>query len=86
MTVRAKFYVDSMTYRPGNQGGAEVVLRPVTRGEANKDWSKYTPSGELRMQVLNPAATEWFQNVMWRGQTEGKYPEVYLTFEVAEDD
>jgi hypothetical protein len=30
-------------------------------GEANKDWSKWTPSGELKMMVTNPAAIEKFE-------------------------
>jgi hypothetical protein len=29
--------------------------------EANKDWSRYTPSGEVKMTITNPAAIEQFE-------------------------
>lgn len=28
---------------------------------ANKDWSKYTPQGELKMTITNPGAIEQFE-------------------------
>lgn len=34
-----------------------VTLQPVFGGEndaANKDWSKWTPSGQLQLQISNP--------------------------------
>lgn len=34
-----------------------VTLQPVFGGaddEANKEWSKWTPSGELRLSITNP--------------------------------
>ncbi|MBL8911637.1 MAG: hypothetical protein JNM17_13170 [Archangium sp.] len=36
----------------------QVTLQPVFGGgddDANKQWSKWTPSGELRLQITNPA-------------------------------
>ena len=33
----------------------------VCRGEHNKEWAKYTPSGELRMVVNNPEASAQFE-------------------------
>jgi hypothetical protein len=37
----------------------EVTLQAVM-GEENKPWSKYTPSGELRMTINNPEAFAQF--------------------------
>lgn len=67
-TVRAKFYVESVQHHdiPGTDQYAHIVMRPVfgTYGdgddEANKTWSKYTPSGQLNMTITNPAAIEAF--------------------------
>lgn len=42
----------------------EVWLAPVySEGEddANKQWSQYTPSGELRLVITNPEAHEQFK-------------------------
>jgi hypothetical protein len=36
-----------------------VTLRPVT-GKGNEEWSKYTPGGELKLYINNPAALEQF--------------------------
>jgi len=67
MAVRARFYVAEVT-RYANQvqeGYAApaprgmVVMRPVTRGEDNKEWASATPSGEVRMTVTGPA-WPWF--------------------------
>lgn len=55
--VRAKFYVSGIeisTY------ATTIKMQPVTRGEDNKQWSAATPSGELRMQVKNEAASDQF--------------------------
>lgn len=55
--VRAKFYVHAVeitTY------GTIVKMRPVTRGEDNKEWSAATPSGELSMTISNEVAAESF--------------------------
>lgn len=58
MSVRAKFFVQSVTHTAGN--GGSVELSAVCRGEDNKTWSKYTPSGRILMNVLNDAALEQF--------------------------
>ncbi|HMM95305.1 hypothetical protein [Phycicoccus sp.] len=69
MAVRAKFYVAQSTRyahgtsRPGYADPApfgEVILRPVTRGEDNKEWASSTPSGEIKMTVNGPALP-WFE-------------------------
>lgn len=41
-----------------------VVAQPVFGGkddEANREWSKWTPSGEIRLSITNPAAYEMFK-------------------------
>jgi hypothetical protein len=41
----------------------EVTLMPVYGGEddkANREWSKWTPSGELRLTITNPDAYNQF--------------------------
>ncbi len=73
MTVRAMFYVASIkhhaTSRP-EEVTAEIELAAAFGGylkglpggdDVNKDWSKYTPAGNLKMTVTNPGAIEQFQ-------------------------
>ncbi|MBY5763641.1 hypothetical protein HFO06_11130 [Rhizobium leguminosarum] len=62
--VRAKFQCMSITYfahgGPFNQ--AEIRFNAIYgTGEENKSWSKWTPSGELKMMVTNPSAIEAFE-------------------------
>ena len=65
MSVRAKFQCLSINHHhTGNPDAvqAEVRLIPVYgNGEANKDWSKWTPSGELKMMITNPSAIAQFE-------------------------
>lgn len=65
MNVRAKFRVTNVTkmcaaYNETPVESASVKLNAVT-SEANKSWSKWTPGGEITMQINNPAALEQFQ-------------------------
>jgi hypothetical protein len=42
----------------------EVQLQPVFSGKdenANKSWSKWTPSGQVQMQITNPEASGQFE-------------------------
>lgn len=67
MAVNARFYVATVTQHASaaRDGYAEpkpmgeVVLRPVTRGEANAAWASATPSGEFKMTVRG-SALGWF--------------------------
>ena len=60
MSVRAKFRVHSVT--PTSSESQSVALHPVYSGsEENKSFSKYTPSGELRMDISNPALIGFFE-------------------------
>ena len=56
-TVRAKFYVMSITH---TTSGGSVILQPVCRGEDNKTWAQYTPSGRIEMNILNDSALAQF--------------------------
>ncbi len=73
MTVRAMFYVKSIKHLATSGAGdvaAEIelgaafgsYLKGLPGGDdANKDWSKWTPSGDLKMTVTNPFAIEQFE-------------------------
>lgn len=73
MTVRAVFYVKSIKHLATSGAGdvaAEIELGAAFGGylkglpggdEANKDWSKWTPSGDLKMTVTNPDAIAQFE-------------------------
>jgi hypothetical protein len=70
MSVTAKFKVSRVTEQSslGGRNGeivpsAEIELTPDYAGDRNKDWSYYTPSGVIRMNVNGPAL-----EVMKQGQ------------------
>lgn len=60
MAVVAKFFVQTITEHASMKGAKQVVLMPVTRGEENKEWAKWTPSGRLEMTINNEAAAAEF--------------------------
>ncbi len=71
MTVRAMFYVAKITHHVAATPTEQVAeielaaafgsyLKGLPDDDANKDWSKYTPTGNLKMTVTNPAAIEQF--------------------------
>jgi hypothetical protein len=37
-----------------------VKMQPVTRGEINKPWSRWTPSGAIQLDINNPHAFQQF--------------------------
>jgi hypothetical protein len=67
MTVRAKFFVNSLTHiaTPGSDPCAKIEMTPVYGsygdGKDNESWSQYTPSGSLEMMITNPAAIDQFE-------------------------
>ena len=62
MPVQAKFRCDSKTSDLFDASVVQVQFSAVYGdGEANKEWSKWTPSGKLTMQITNPAANEQFE-------------------------
>jgi hypothetical protein len=61
MSIRAKFQCHSI--QKSEDGSACLVrLSAVTTGSAeNEQWSKYTPAGDLSLNISNPAAFEQFE-------------------------
>lgn len=59
-TILAKFKVGSVTnFGNDNQ---EVKMTPVISGsEENKSFSKYTPSGDVRLHITNPDVLDFFE-------------------------
>lgn len=58
MSVRAKFILESVI--PVNWGGAQAIFRCSYDDTIPEDqkFCKATPSGEIRMQIDNPAALQ----------------------------
>lgn len=66
MTVTAKFRCVSLNYLDPGVGSKEVIAQLKLSavygdGKENKDWSKWTPAGEITMTVTNPAAVDYFR-------------------------
>ncbi|TBA16086.1 hypothetical protein [Rhizobium ruizarguesonis] len=62
--VRAKFMCLSVTHFANNGTDTQAEIRFTAvygNGEDNRSWSKWTPSGELKMMVTNPTAIEAFE-------------------------
>lgn len=58
--VRAKFKVCTITDYGNDQ--KEVKLIPVRADEGEDSiFGKYTPSGDMRMMILNPEAAAYFE-------------------------
>lgn len=76
MAVTARFFVDRIV-KHSRFDGIEVFMAPVTGGRANSpdnsSWAKFTPSGEIRLNVNNPSASSWFESML------GK--DIAITFE-----
>jgi len=77
MAVKGKFYVAEVTLTAYQDTGGRVVMQPVTRGEENKDWAKWTPSGKIELTVTNEDAFKEFSSRV------GK--EFYATFEPVDE-
>jgi len=60
--VRAKFVCISKEHSTHDPNHGEVRLEAVTGGsDENDSFFKYTPSGQLRMGLLNPGAFAFFE-------------------------
>lgn len=58
MSITARFHchsVRNVRMPPGSTPAAECELFAVT-GAENEPWSRYTPSGQLKITITNPAA------------------------------
>jgi antitoxin component YwqK of YwqJK toxin-antitoxin module len=57
--IRAKFVCESTAESYGNE---QVTLRAVYgNGEANKEWSQWTPNGQCMLTISNPEAKGKFE-------------------------
>ena len=65
MTVRAKFTCQEIRHmftQSPDAVCAEIRLTAVYgEGNENASWSKWTPSGEIKMTITNPAAIDKFE-------------------------
>jgi hypothetical protein len=75
MTVLARFYVAEVALNAS--GYSAVKLNAVTRGEENKVWSQYTPSGTITMSVKTDSTAGAFF-----AENLGK--DIGITFEATE--
>ncbi|NUS01958.1 MAG: hypothetical protein HOV97_05275 [Nonomuraea sp.] len=65
MAVQARFWVQWVKKSAAANGEVtrEVFLAPViSPTQGNDNWSKYTPSGEIRLVVTADAAGQWFED------------------------
>ncbi len=84
MSVRAKFYISEVTQYPGPAGG-KVTLGAATRGARNADWASATPSGTIELNINNPAAFDFFVDLLARSKGLGFAPEVDVVLEASAD-
>lgn len=73
MAVAARFKIES-TIKNESTEGVLVSLSATVDRVGNEDWAKYTPAGQISMNVNGPAGS-WFEER--RGQV------VALTFDDA---
>lgn len=63
--VRAKFQCLTKNHmHTGSTDAVQIEVRlnaVYANGEANKEWSKWTPNGQITMTITNPAAAELFE-------------------------
>lgn len=61
MAVKARFFVHRVSKNA--TGYTQVEMSPSTKGEENKEWAKYTPSGRIEL-TINPetGAGKWFED------------------------
>jgi hypothetical protein len=58
MSVAARFKVERAVRSEGSEG--VIVHLSAAVNEDNSDWAKYTPAGQITMNVNGPAAS-WFE-------------------------
>jgi hypothetical protein len=78
MKMTLRFHVQSVTENSG--GTHAVTLVPSYKDGANKQWSKFTPSGRIDLNLSQEAAVEFYTEAMRGSKTIG------ITMEVVEDE
>jgi hypothetical protein len=76
-TVTLRFYVASITEHAGSHHS--IVMQPSYAHGANSDWSKYTPSGKIEINLSTEASVEFYTEALRNKSTIG------ITMEVVED-
>jgi hypothetical protein len=64
MSVRAKFFcykIEDASRYYGEPAKSVRFSAVVSDGEVNKEWSKFTPSGNMEMVITNPDAFDQFE-------------------------
>lgn len=64
MAVEARFMVNEKTERIAVEDACAVRVKleaAYNDGVGNEDWSKWTPSGEIEMEISNPPAADFFK-------------------------
>ena len=64
MSMRAKMVLSTITHHtPSSDDSCNVQLTFTASyaGPDNDSWSKWTPQGEIKMTVTNPAAVEFLK-------------------------
>jgi hypothetical protein len=72
MSIHARFWVQKVTKQAVGPDNIvrTVELAPVVRAsglpgaEGNVNWSKYTPSGSITMNVSAEGAGQWFESML----------------------
>ena len=68
-TMTLRFYVASLTEHAG--GNWSLVLKPSYAHGANAEWSKYTPGGEINLNLSTEASVEFYQKALREKSTIG---------------
>lgn len=76
--VTLRFYVQSITEHAGSHH--TVILAPSYAHGANAEWSKYTPSGSITLNLSTEASVEFYVAALRDKSTVG------ITMEVVADE
>jgi len=76
-SVTLRFYVSSVTENAG--GYHACVLQPSYANGANAEWSKYTPSGRIELNLSADAGVEFYVDALRNKKT------IEITMTVAEE-
>ena len=76
--VSLRFYVQTVAEHAG--GSHTVTLVPSYKDGANKEWSKFTPSGKIELSLSQEAAVEFYTEALRSKATIG------ITMEVVADE